>query len=156
VATKTALTPAVVERIDALRQPGLTGAALHRALLAEGIKISRGSLHTYLHRGASPDVSAAAELERQAEGAVASGDLAHLTRVRDALAGAMATWRPHLGRDGSAVRAYATLSRALADITARLLELAPPPPPDPELDPAHVAAKRRLLERADEELARGA
>ena len=78
-------------------------------------------------------------------------DLGRLTRVRDELSATLADWAPRLGSEGGAVRAYASLSRLLGDVVARLVELRPRPEAERErLDALGTEARDRLLARARE------
>lgn len=147
------LTPAVATMIDELRASGATKAAMLRALEAAGTPLNWRTLSRYLDRAepvptAAPAPSAGG-LERRAAAAIEGDDLAHLVRVRDDLDAALAAWRPLLGRDGAAVRAYATLARIHADVTARLVELRPRPEAEHErLTELGTAARGDLMTRA--------
>jgi hypothetical protein len=146
------LTPAIAARLAELRASGASKAAMLRALAAAGSPLNWRTLTRYLDRSEPAQGAAAVEpaaLERRAADALEGDDLAHLTRVRDDLDAALATWRPLLGRDGAAVRAYATLARIHADVTARLVELRPRPEAEAErMTELGTAARGELLTRA--------
>jgi hypothetical protein len=96
--------------------------------------------------GVSPDAltdAIAAELE--------TDDIARLQRVRNTIDRALKQWGERIGHEPSAVRAYATLSRAMSDVTAKLVEITPRADADTERLNALGAEKRRaLLTRARE------
>jgi len=103
---------------------------------------------------ARPDPADAVELERQAGAAVASGELGHLARVRAALVKALGEWEILIGTNPAAVRAYATLSRALGEVAEKIGALTPPAPSDPATDPACLEAQRAIVDAVAKFLAR--
>jgi hypothetical protein len=148
------------------RKPGQTLAALRASLTGAGYTVSVATLHRYLkrpptatgfaERAASVLARVPPEIESEAAAALGGDDVQRLVRARDAVELALLEWRPYLGSDPRAVRASATLNHMLVELAAAIAALAPPPAADPESDPAHLAAKARLLARVDEVLARGA
>lgn len=133
-----AVTPELAAAIASGRATGIRQvSALHRWLENQGYRIARRTLGRYLageaaYEGQAPPAPAPAKPPEPSDPARAAQqalegepDLAELERVAGSLRGAMAGWEPKLSCDGGAVRAYATLSRALADVLARCAELRP-------------------------------
>jgi hypothetical protein len=145
------ITPEIASAIEAARQSGSTVAAHHRRLAEAGTRIARGTLDKYLQRAAGERT---AEATSAATAALGGGTLAELLVAAREIAKARADWVTWLGSDPRAVRAYAALARLSTDLARAIAELAPPPLPNPDHDPACAAAKKRLLAMADEVLAR--
>jgi len=155
------ITDELAARIAELRAGGCrTRASLCRALAAEGRPVGLRTLAAWeARRGAAATVAAApapapaapapAPTAAEVGDALDGDDLARLVAVRDRLERALGEWSPQLGREGTAVRAYATLSRALGETTARLVELRPRPEAEAErLAALGEAARAGLLARA--------
>jgi len=77
--------------------------------------------------------------------ALETDDLAELVRTRDAIAVAAREWERSLGHNASAVLQHQRLSKALTDITARIIELRPAPEVDEERFAALGAEARDAL-----------
>ena len=155
VARPTAVSADLAARIDAARAPSF--AALLAELGPDALTVSPRTLRRYCAKSgkrfgvAGPST---APLERAATAAVEAGEAGGLEHVQADIEAALATWREYLGSSDRAVRAYAALSRALADVVEKIAALRPPAPLNPDDDPANVAAKKRLLAMVDEALAR--
>jgi hypothetical protein len=161
--------PALAGRIAA---SSASPARLLAELQAEGVSISGRTLRRHLAkagrapvwaglepkrraRAAPAHMAPVRELESEAVEALAGTDVERLSRSRNAVWRAMVQIEPEL-REPRQARAYIGLARQLGDLAVRLAELNPPPPINPENDPANVAAKVRLLGMVDAVLARGA
>ncbi len=168
-----AIGPELAARIEAFRRPGVSVRQLHAQLLAAGINVALRTLHRHLDRqdaatrsaAEAPLMSAAEILAAGAAGAAeaAAGDgaepladfspatiladmQARYVEVRH-LAQRLRTAAALGGKDS---KSFYDAVRLLGDLGKTLAALAPPPVPDPEHDPALVAAKERLLARARE------
>jgi hypothetical protein len=151
MARPTKITPAVESAIQRLGADGASLPALRAALAAEGFDLSVPTLQRYRAR----------QRQAPAGDAVAADDDLTPIGLADELRRRYVEVRAVVER----VRAEAmgggpALSRWLRAVDAfgataeRLARMVPPPAPDPETDPAHVAAKARLLARVDEVLGR--
>jgi hypothetical protein len=164
-----AITPEVARKIEALRDPALTTGALWRKLNAAGVHVARRTLDRYMATTAATgeaatsgipqeDVMAAYAAQLVEPSATSLGDerftpaalmgdmrkrYLQACGIADSLQAVAKLGGPEARKWGEAVRIQ-------GEIAEKLARMAPPPIPSPEDDPAYLAAKERLLERARE------
>lgn len=130
--------------------PGESARALYARLGGPALGISLATLTRYCRdvEAQPAAANAPATLETDTARAIDEDDLAGLVRIQREIDTAMAAWRPHLGGDGAAVRAYRQLAASRAEVTRAILELRPRPDVDAQrLAALGAKARADLLER---------
>lgn len=133
--------------IDSLRAQGVTIDGCVRALAERGTPLSRRTIGRYCARRG--DDAPPARLERDAQSALDTDDLGTIVRTAATVRQALEQWGPAIGFDPSAQRAFASLARLNADLSARLIELRPKPEVESDrLSALGEPARAALLARA--------
>ncbi len=158
----TAISPEVAAKIKEFRtDPSISPAMLHRMLQSAGIPVARRTLYRHLQRegleaAERPEALMALPPPVPAE-ALADGSrftpealLADVRKRYLEACGIADALKARAALGSTETRRWFEATRIAADLAAYLTEMAPPPVPDPENDPANVAAKERLLARARE------
>lgn len=158
------ITPELAQEIRALDAQGLTLDGIVRALAGRGRPVSRRTLGRFFERhghverpatasaGSPPGLgspAAPSALTTTAAGALEGDDVASIARCAADVRRALAEWAPAIGVDPSAQRAYASLARLNADLSARLVELRPKPEVEADrLSALDADARAALISRA--------
>jgi len=153
MARPTIITPQIQAAIDRLSSEGVSLSALRTALAGEGFEVSIPTLQRYRARARRPPTSPGEE-PTGATDLTPAGMAEELRRRYLDVRQVIERVRAEAMTGGPALTRWLRAVDELGATAERLARMVPPTPPDPETDPANVAAKRRLLERIDEELAR--
>jgi hypothetical protein len=157
------ITAAIGAQIQDLRAKGVGPSGIVRALASRKIKIDRKTVTRWLAKNeplaapllTKPEVPADAEPVDPAQatgraGAALDGDdLASIAQCAAEVRAALRQWGPGIGLDPTSTRAYATLAKLNADLSARLVELRPREDVEVDrLETLGAPARTALLERA--------